>query len=450
MFTFMEWVRKADLIRSLFENYLTEAVRTGQPADFNQIAKHFVTAAQQIIGRDPTLPKHIKDAAAHIGSSSELQPSVLGGKLRGGLRGIDGNNQDDIIGNSFVTMVEKLPQYLHAKLGDRQDLDSDELASYLSGFFQRDAIQYKSKDFYRKSTRGPKSMSDVEGDSGNRLDPAYGDDKDQDTGHKIAPSLTPRSWNSAIRVLNKVREVCQKEGQRKAHEMKDLPRGKRMAMQTSAEKDTGRVYLIDTALALMNVMPTQMAELGIRTITGTQEANSGDEKVYKRVVSMAHDESSEINPEDRHLIQQWASAKSEYGRRQPKQAIAAALWVANGMVKSERPQLLSGGLADTFSDGDPSQPKAKPANWFFKIVHGFDPEELEDAPDDRPEIDSSEPEQEPSADAPFDDKPMTQHWSSDAVNEPDEKPHHERRPDVPKPRKNKRVRDTGPGLFDNM
>ena len=103
MITFMEWVRAVETMNMVVEQYLTEARRDaedgeeyGGKANFKYLARMAVMAIKHTL-ENGDFPKPIKDASRNLASASELQLGVLGGKLKGRLKGVGGSDQEEIV-----------------------------------------------------------------------------------------------------------------------------------------------------------------------------------------------------------------------------------------------------------------------------------------------------------------------------------------------------------------
>lgn len=331
----MEWVSAVETMMKVIAEHsaqITEAKRMGVAVDFNAFASMALRAIQDTIAKGD-FPDPVKQAASELARASEMQPATLGGKLRGSLKGISPNDQEDIVQDTIFTYISNL----HNMMADHplmraKEVDADDLGSYLSGTLQRQAT-WQKQTFFRKAGRRPPTVTDVAGDDGQAPEASYEDGTDEPV--KSGVGLSRGTWNKAIELVMNVEQSIR-------HRIETIQAGKTRQKTGQLE---GRADMLVVTAAIMRNLPHQMAaQLG-----GTEEDDSdeqptlpqdrqtGDNFVYDRLKSMVSDETSDMHPGDRSLLKKWAGQKGGYDHDQRK-LIATAIWMASGMKPDEKPK----------------------------------------------------------------------------------------------------------------
>jgi hypothetical protein len=371
MITFMEWVVVTEAWTRAFAPLLAEG-RKGA-VDYDQYAEMFATFVLEAIEKG-SYPDPLKKAGAELRAmlkdefqDSEMSPATLGGKLRGKLSKVSPNDQEEIIMIAASKFWKVLPKVLGDwdKLNDDM-ISPDDLAGRISGSIQR-YVKFAAQDHFRSMSRASYKhhgtpLSDI-GDEDERPEASYDPSRSM---VKKGLEITPRLWNDAIQVSTKVREklVAYMKEAEKPKAMRSLTPGINPNKMT---KLADKVQLMDTAISLMRQMPHQMSQQ-----LDLKGGTSGDERIYQRLKSMILDDESDLDQEERGRMMGWATSDTEYGIRQPKQVVAASLWIAGGMIASQKPGILKGGNAKTFEED----------NWFFQLVNAHDINTEDEVTDD--------------------------------------------------------------------
>jgi hypothetical protein len=431
MVTFIEWVRGIELVRPFIESLLSES-RRGEPVDFTDLAKRFVQAAQHII-KQSNLPDGVKTAALTIDKTPQLQPHVLGGKLRGALSKIpDGSTQEDMISDTFLRMVQKMPDILAKQYADSSNPPTaQQLGDYLGTLFQYDVSQFSVKQMWRKAAKAPKNLSDIQNDDGTEIEPGY--EPADPYAAPSRPKMSRQRWNDAIKVVMGVQKSIHDDIDRINSDSRSRERtGKK---QEHADK-------LNVTLALMRNMPMEVA----RQIGAEGDGMSMDDgKVYSRLKKMIKDGESDMDGGDRSLLMQWAG-KDGGDDHEHRDIIAAAIWIANGMKESEKPQRVA-------------NVEGRNA-WFLKYAEI--PDEEEATQDEEPlqytSPKNDKPDEPDEPDEPTDDYSGANLFATDNKDEPEPEPEPEPTPtrfspNVERKRKKKKKNRDNPqqrSLFDDF
>lgn len=423
MIKFMEWVRGIELVNHLMENLLSEA-RRGEPVDFADLARRFVTAAQQIISQSD-LPDAVKTAAETIDKTPQLQPHVLGGKLRSAFAkaGIgDGSTQEDMIGDTFLRLVQNMPGILAKKYADKTPT-AQELGNQLGALLQYDLAQYSVPQMWRNKGRMPANLSDVQADNDEeRIEPSYEPKDPYATPSR--PKLSRQRWNDAIKVVMSAQKNIADDIER-------------INQEKTGERTTGRsnnIEKLNVTLALMRNMPMELArQIGSEGDGMTHD----DNRVYARLAKMVRDPDSEMDAGDRALLSNWASQTGKVNSEQ-RDLIASAIWVASGMRSATKPDKA---LADD--------------HWFFKYADI--PDDASDEEDEKPtytspETKPDEPDEpdEPDTSGSGDDYSGSSLFMNDEPEpEPEPTPTRFTPPVEKRKKKKKKDKPEQRGLFDD-
>lgn len=373
--TFMEWVLSTEVFAQLAQRYLAEA-RIGTPTDFKNFARMFVTGIKQVIERGE-FPEPLKQAALELDlTHGELEAHTLGRKFAGNLHGINPNDQEDVIMNAAHRYLKVLHKILNNwdHIGD-ESISPDQLSRRLTGTLQ-DYVTHAKGDYFKrfrtkKYNKFGKQISNISGEDDSPTENSYEDQGDSDDKLKINQKV----WNNAIGILMKVKEKVNED---------IVARHQAEPKKTTVSQEK-RIKLLNTSIAMMRTLPSQMAAQ-LKMDDGGKKA-SGDGLIYMRLKSMISDPQSEIDPEDRPHLAGWAADdNSEYVVRLPKQIVASALWVSSGMEPAAKPKIISGSLEKEFPE----------SNWFFNIVVNHN------------DIDADEDEVEEEEER-FKPKPRTRH-----------------------------------------
>lgn len=417
MIKFMEWVRGMEIVSSLLKGVLREA--RGEPVDFTDLARRYVIAAQKIIDQSD-VPDGVKTAAKTMDKTPQLQPHVLGDKLRGSLSKVkDGSTQEDLVSNTFLRLVQNMPRIL-SKEYEGKSPTAQELGNRLSALVLYDIAQFSMKQMWRDASKAPKNLTDVQDDDEERIEPSY-EPKDP-YASSTRPKLSRQKWNEAIKTVMTVQHNMQDEIERIERE--------KTGQRTQALKNT--IEKLNTTLALMRNMPMEMARgVGAEGDGMTQD----DNKIYHRFAKMVLDKESDLDAGDRELLSNWASQDGKVNQEH-RNLIATAIWVANGMNPSNKPK------------------KAMPDDhWFYQFADI--PEEREDD-EDEPMAYKPSPEKTDEPDEP-DDAPGSEDYSSLFSNPTEPEPEPEPTPtkftppvEKKKRKKKKKDKPEQRGLFDDF
>ena len=370
MITFMEWVSAVETMNHIIEQCLTEARSLGQPSDFNSLARMVVLGIQQTIAKG-NFSTAIKTAASQMADAPELEPSLLGGKMRGRLKAISPNDQEDVVQNAIFTFIRRMPDMVaKTHFAADEEIDPDDLGSYFAANFHT-ALDWSKQTFFRKQGSLHKTVTDIAGDDeGQRPEASYEDD---DEPTKAGMGVNRSGWNKAIQVVMSAEENLRK----KIHTIQNTPKTRLSTTQLE-----GRAAMLQTTLAIMRNLPAQMSDQlgGGGGEDMTKDRIVGDNQIYDRLKRMVTDPDSELSRHDRQLLGSWASTRggSDHDHRE---IIATALWIADGAVDDMKPKKA-----------------VDDKHWFYdfaRFADGEGPEPEPEAPDAKPFNEPEPEEQEP-------------------------------------------------------
>lgn len=372
MITFIEWVKAVELMQEVTSRYMAEG-RRSMGADFDSLASMAVQAIQATVERDKkSYSPAVLQAVKQLEDSPELAPDHLGGKIRGKLKGIGGNDQEEIVQNAIFKMIVKLPKIL-GKFADADHVDPDDLGSYLAANLHNQ-VSWRKGDHYRQSSGMP-TMTDVSGgEDGRAPEATYGDDGDRrrsyelDADERPGLKLNHNVWDNGRRALDTALERLRKEdGGRKK----------------SSPQLQGRIAALTLADKIMEALPQEM--------WNQMDQGGTEESVYAKLKSMVTDSEADMDDDVRELLRPWSQVKG-YQEYMPRYYIAAAIWAGNGYAEDEKPEVLRTKSADKVLKDD---------HWFYDYAGVWDDDEQParepeaEQPTRRPEPPVQRPEPEP-------------------------------------------------------
>jgi len=160
MSNFRDWLLTLEIVAEMRHRFLSEAVGDDK-SHFVSLAKMISASFAEIISRGQ-FPEPIKTAAQTMQNSTELEPRVLGGKIAAQLSRVPANDRDDVVQNTLLNLVRKLPAIIkNTTFADAKSVDPDDFASYISGLFQKD-LSFKGSSVRRdNSNRRVRPETDV-------------------------------------------------------------------------------------------------------------------------------------------------------------------------------------------------------------------------------------------------------------------------------------------------
>jgi hypothetical protein len=242
-----------------------------------------------------------------------------------------------VVQDSIMKIVRKLPEIIQkTKFATASVIDPNDFASYISGLVQTD-LGFKKSSFLRSyGKRKERPETDYLRDKvftsdddqtyvgkGGIIDkvPARPDSDEED---KPKASSLKHMWWRGVELVGKVKGFM-------IGKIKEIQSGKTRLKTTRLE---GQAKLLDTTLAIMRYLPTQMAQ---QLDLDSEDQTSGDDKIYAKLKSMIADPESDMDVADRGLMQPWAKEKGGNDHIH-RQIIATALWIVSGMKPEMQPR----------------------------------------------------------------------------------------------------------------
>ena len=340
------------------EQYLTEARRDaedgeeyGGKANFKYLARMAVMAIKHTL-ENGDFPKPI--------SASELQLGVLGGKLKGRLKGVGGSDQEEIVQKSVMAFIAAMPRMLaagsYAKADEHTPIDVNDFGSYISANFQN-RVGWALQDHWRQQSRRMPTMTDISGGDDKNIPEPSTEDRPESAVKPERISLGRKAWDRATNLVIGVENMLRTE-------IEEIRSTQGTRIKTAQRE--GRADNLKTTIAMMQNLPRQMAQqmsrpeededdgydftssyegmpqdAPVQTPTEDEEDRVvGDDKIYHRLRLMVRDPESRLDAADRELIAPWAGkpgSKSGGNDHAHRKIIATALWVANGGKGEDKP-----------------------------------------------------------------------------------------------------------------